>query len=56
MSNSVGRRFGLAGDKNGVTALEYAIIASILGLVLVGIFMNFGGTLSTLFGGVGTSI
>jgi pilus assembly protein Flp/PilA len=45
-----------ADDKTGVTALEYGIIASILGLVLVGIFSTFGSTLSTLFTGVGSSI
>jgi pilus assembly protein Flp/PilA len=43
-------------DRDGVTALEYGIIASILGLVLVGIFQRFGTTLSTLFTSVGTSI
>jgi pilus assembly protein Flp/PilA len=43
-------------DKSAVTALEYGIIASILGLVLVGIFTGFGNTLSTLFGSVATSI
>ena len=43
-------------DDRGVTALEYGIIASILGLVLVGIFKSFGSTLSTLFGSVGTAI
>jgi pilus assembly protein Flp/PilA len=43
-------------DRFGVTALEYGIIASILGLVLVGIFKQFGSTLSSLFTHVGTSI
>jgi pilus assembly protein Flp/PilA len=43
-------------DRRGVTALEYGIIASILGLVLVGIFTNFGKTLTTLFSHVATSI
>jgi pilus assembly protein Flp/PilA len=43
-------------DRRGVTALEYGIIASILGLVLVGIFGSFGKTLSTLFSHVATSI
>jgi pilus assembly protein Flp/PilA len=43
-------------DRFGVTALEYGIIASILGLVLVGIFSKFGTTLSTLFSHVSTSI
>jgi Flp pilus assembly pilin Flp len=43
-------------DRLGVTALEYGIIASILGLVLVGIFKQFGTTLSSLFTHVGTAI
>jgi len=43
-------------DRDGVTALEYGIIASILGLVLVGIFKQFGTTLSSLFTSVGTSV
>jgi pilus assembly protein Flp/PilA len=43
-------------DCDGVTALEYGIIASILGLVLVGIFISFGGTLTTLFSSVSTSV
>jgi Flp pilus assembly pilin Flp len=43
-------------DRRAVTALEYGIIASILGLVLVTIFKNFGTTLSTLFSNVGKSI
>ena len=46
----------LPADRRAVTALEYGIIASILGLVLVGIFKNFGSTLSTLFSHVGSSI
>ncbi len=43
-------------DRRAVTALEYGIIASILGLVLVTIFSTFGKTLSTLFGHVASSI
>ncbi len=43
-------------DRRAVTALEYGIIASILGLVLVTIFRNFGTTLTTLFSHVGSSI
>jgi pilus assembly protein Flp/PilA len=46
----------LCNDNSAVTALEYGIIASILGLVLVGIFTSFGGTLTTLFSSVSTSI
>ena len=43
-------------DRRAVTALEYGIIASILGLVLVSIFGTFGKTLTTLFSHVGASI
>jgi Flp pilus assembly pilin Flp len=44
------------GDRRAVTALEYGIIASILGLTLVTIFKSLGTTLTTLFSHVGTSI
>jgi len=50
------RLLKLGRDERGVTALEYGIIASILGLVLVGIFQGFGSTLSSLFSSVGTAI
>ncbi len=46
----------LVQDNRAVTALEYGIIAGVLGLVLIGIFTNFGGKLSTLFSKIGTSI
>ena len=43
-------------DVRAVTALEYGIIASILGLVLVTVFSSFGSTLKTLFSHVSTAI
>jgi pilus assembly protein Flp/PilA len=43
-------------DRKGVTALEYGIIAGILGLVLITIFSTFGSKLSTLFSRIGGSI
>ena len=43
-------------DRRAVTALEYGIIASILGLTLVTIFRTLGTTLTTLFSHVGSSI
>lgn len=46
----------LAKDRRAVTALEYGIIAGVLGLALIAIFKSFGGTLSTLFSGIGGSI
>ena len=47
---------GLVRDRRGVTALEYGIIAGVLGLVLIVIFKSFGTTLSTLFSSIGKSI
>jgi pilus assembly protein Flp/PilA len=46
----------LVRDRRGVTALEYGIIAGVLGLVLILIFKSFGTTLSTLFSSIGKSI
>jgi pilus assembly protein Flp/PilA len=43
-------------DRRGVTALEYGIIAGVLGLVLITIFKSFGTTLSSLFSKIGASI
>ncbi len=43
-------------DQRGVTALEYGIIAGVLGLALIAIFKTLGGHLSTLFSGIGGSI
>jgi len=54
--NHVSETKRFLGDNKAVTALEYGIIASILGLVLVGIFTTFGQTLTTLFSSVATSV
>jgi pilus assembly protein Flp/PilA len=43
-------------DKRAVTALEYGIIAGVLGLVLISIFSTFGLRLSSLFTKIGNSI
>jgi Flp pilus assembly pilin Flp len=43
-------------DRKAVTALEYGIIAGVLGLVLIVIFQHFGNTLKTLFNSIGSSI
>lgn len=56
MNKLIVRALTLKSDRRAVTALKYRIIASILGLVLVTIFTNFGTTLSTLFNNVGKSI
>jgi pilus assembly protein Flp/PilA len=56
MDKLIVKALAFKADRDGVTALEYGIIASILGLVLVGIFQRFGTQLSTLFTSVGTTI
>jgi pilus assembly protein Flp/PilA len=56
MDKLIVRALTFKADRRAVTALEYGIIASILGLVLVTIFTTLGSTLKTLFSGVGASI
>ena len=46
----------LAKDRRAVTALEYGIIAGVLGLVLIAIFQRFGSTLSKLFSTISDSV
>jgi len=43
-------------DRRAVSALEYGLIASILGLTLIGILHGFDAKLSVLFSHVATSI
>ncbi len=56
MDKLIVRALTFKADRRAVTALEYGIIASILGLVLVTIFTSFGTTLKSLFSTVGASI
>jgi pilus assembly protein Flp/PilA len=56
MKAVVSKIVSLKNDKRAVTALEYGIIAGVLGLVLIGIFQAFGTKLSTLFTTIGASI
>jgi len=46
----------LYGDRRGVTALEYALIAGVLATVLVTAFTALGGDLSTALTALGTTI
>jgi len=43
-------------DRAGVTALEYGIIAGVLGISLVGIFTRLASTMSTIFSHIDASI
>jgi len=56
MTNLISKVVALKNDRKAVTALEYGIIAGVLGLVLIGIFQGFGSTLSKLFTTIGNSV
>ena len=56
MSKLISKVVALKNDRRAVTALEYGIIAGVLGLVLIAIFQRFGNTLSSLFGTISSSI
>jgi pilus assembly protein Flp/PilA len=56
MNNMIARLVALKNDRKAVTALEYGIIAGVLGLALIAIFKNFGTTLTVLFSGIGSSV
>ncbi len=56
MNKLISKVVALKNDRRAVTALEYGIIAGVLGLVLITIFKTFGTTLSKLFATIGASI
>jgi len=56
MTKLVSKLVALKNDAKAVTALEYGIIAGVLGLALIAVFTSFGKTLSTLFTNIGGSI
>jgi len=56
MDDKKTRQKTLATDTNAVTALEYGIIASLLGLVLISTFSGLATTLSMLFSHVGGAV
>ncbi|HEX8603943.1 MAG TPA: Flp family type IVb pilin [Pseudoduganella sp.] len=48
------RQFAL--DEEGVTAIEYGLIAAVIAGVVITAFTALGGTLSTAFSRIGTKI
>jgi len=56
MTNLISKVVALKNDRKAVTALEYGIIAGVLGLVLITIFQTFGSTLTKLFATIGASV
>jgi pilus assembly protein Flp/PilA len=47
---------GLNGDRNGVTALEYGMIAALIAVVVIGGFSTLGGKLSNTISTVNASL
>lgn len=43
-------------DENGVTAIEYGLIAALIGVAIVGAATTLGSDLSTLFGDVSAKL
>jgi len=43
-------------DTRGVTALEYGLIAAVMGAVIIGAFTAIGGDLKTTFTSIGTAL
>ena len=41
-------------DRRGVTALEYGLIAAVMGALIVTAFTSFGTSMGTAFGTIGT--
>jgi len=43
-------------DEEGVTAIEYGLIAALIAMVIVGSVISAGGSLNTLWGNISTAL
>ncbi len=46
----------LTGDKRAVTAIEYALIAALIAVVIIGALSALGGNISSVFGNVASEL
>ena len=46
----------LSGDRRGVTALEYGLIAAVIGGVVITAATSFGNSLSSAYTSIGTTL
>ena len=46
----------LAADSSGVTALEYGLIAAVIGGVVISAATSFGGSLTSAYSTIGSSL
>ncbi|CAH0216262.1 hypothetical protein SRABI118_02110 [Massilia sp. Bi118] len=56
MSNFISAVKAFAADENGVTAIEYGLIAALVGVAVIGGATALGGKLSKLFSDIGTKV
>ncbi len=43
-------------DNSGATAIEYALIASLIAVTIIGVVTTVGGKISTVFGEIGNTL
>lgn len=53
---TIKRLFQLLKDKSGVTAIEYGLIAALVGVAIIGGVTLLGGSLNTMFTDVSTTL
>jgi|APSaa5957512535_1039671.scaffolds.fasta_scaffold998272_1 pilus assembly protein Flp/PilA len=53
---TIKRLFNLLKDKSGVTAIEYGLIAALVGVAIIGGVTLLGGSLNTMFTDVSTTL
>lgn len=56
MSNFISAVKAFAADENGVTAIEYGLIAALVGVGIAVAAKSLGTNLSTLFSDIGTKL
>jgi pilus assembly protein Flp/PilA len=56
MSNFISAVKTFATDENGVTAIEYGLIAALIGVAAATAATTLGGNLSTLFNDIATKV
>jgi pilus assembly protein Flp/PilA len=56
MSNFISAVKTFVADENGVTAIEYGLIAALIGVAIAAAANDVGGDLKTLFGNIGNKL
>ncbi|CAO4167188.1 Flp family type IVb pilin [Methylorubrum populi] len=51
---NVAKRF--IADESGATAIEYGLVAAMMGIAVVTVFKAFGSSLGSAFGTIGTAL